>query len=175
MLDVGKFASTIQGFKDLKFGIAPNVELAAELRRLAARSSIWLDTLPKVARSCYPGLPLKDHRQDGYLSLPNDSQIWVGGLDDKDRTEKILGQEFISLYFNECSQIPYGSVQIALTRLAQSIPGLRQRAYYDLNPVGKGHWTHRLFVQGVDPETRQPLAQPTDYRHRFLNPLDNTG
>lgn len=392
------------------------------LRGNAARASIWLDTLPKVARVCYPGLPLKDHRQDGYISLPNSSEIWIGGLDDKDRTEKILGQEYCvdpealvltadlrwlpakdlflgqeligfdenlnghtvlrrsvvennetiiadrvrvrttkgdtivsvghrfvthsrtkangsrlfnwfeakdlkpgmrirfaahpwkvfqtyesgwlagiydgegsvhsragvgiaqnrgvvldkiraeldnlgvqwrdnghdgrkcvglaivtiwdclkllgatrpvrllpkaagiwedrrgfnarkkvvgdvatvleveklgpgpvialgtstktfiadgflghnsSLYFNECSQIPYGSVQIALTRLAQSIPGLRQRAYYDLNPVGKGHWTHRVFVQKIDPSSRQPLADPDDYRHAFLNPMDN--
>jgi hypothetical protein len=30
------------------------------------------------------------------------------------------------------------SVLVALTRLAQVVPGLRQRAYYDLNPVGKG-------------------------------------
>lgn len=143
------------------------------LRGNAARASLWLDTLPKVARLCYPGLPLKDHRQDGYLSLPNSSEIWIGGLDDKDRTEKILGQEYSTIYFNESSQIPYGSVQIALTRLAQSITGLRQRAYYDLNPVGKGHWSHRLFVQGIDPESRQPLVEPSDYRYAFLNPLDN--
>jgi phage terminase large subunit-like protein len=143
------------------------------LRANAARSSIWLDTLPKTARLCFPGLTLKDHRQDGFVSLPNGSQIWIGGLDDKDRVDKILGQEFTTLYLNECSEIPYASAATALTRLAQVAPGLRQRAYYDLNPVGKSHWSYRLFVQGIDPESRRPLAAPADYRYAFLSPLDN--
>lgn len=143
------------------------------LRGNSARASIWLDTLPKIARICFPGLVLKDHRQDGYLSLPNRSEIWIGGLDDKDRVEKILGQEYVSMYFNEGSQIPYGSIQVGLTRLAQTIPGLRQRAYYDLNPVGRGHWSYRQFIELTDPETRRPLTDPENYKHAFLNPLDN--
>ena len=143
------------------------------LRGNAVRASIWLYTLPKVARMCYPRLVLKDHRQDGYISLPNGSEIWMGGLDDKDRVEKILGQEYASIYLNECSQIPYGSVQVALTRLAQTVPGLRQRAYYDLNPVGRSHWTYRQFIEKVDPESRLPLFDPEEYQHAFLNPLDN--
>lgn len=64
------------------------------LRSNAARSSIWLDTLPKVFRVCFPTVPLEWHKQDGYVGLPNRSQIWVGGLDDAERAEKILGMEF---------------------------------------------------------------------------------
>jgi len=72
----------------------------------AARSSIALDTLPKVFRLCFPEVPLVEHRQDGYYSLPNGAEIWVGGLDDKDRVEKILGQEYSTIFINECSQVP---------------------------------------------------------------------
>src|SRR3954469_12439370 len=57
----------------------------------AARASIWLDTLPKVMRLCFPGVASKPHKQDGYVALPNGSEVWVGGLDDHDRVEKILG------------------------------------------------------------------------------------
>jgi hypothetical protein len=32
--------------------------------------------------------------------------------------------EFVTLFYNECSQIPYGSVLMARTRLAQQIEGL---------------------------------------------------
>lgn len=142
------------------------------LRGNAARASIWLDTIPKVARLCFPGVSMQDQRQDGFIRLPNRSEIWIGGLDSQERVEKILGNEYCSIYLNECSQIPYASVQVALTRLAQ-MTELRQRAYYDLNPVGRGHWTHRLFIERHDPETRQPLIDPEDYRHVFLNPLDN--
>lgn len=146
--------------------------LIARFRFNAARQSIWLDTLPKVARTCFPGVRLQDQRQDGFIRLPNRSEIWIGGLDEKERVERILGNEYATLYFNECSQIPYGSVEIALTRLAQTTD-LRQRALYDLNPIGKSHWTYRLFIEHIDPSSRISLIDPDDYQHAFLNPLDN--
>lgn len=153
---------------------APNSRHAIfRLRFNALRASVWLDTLPKVMRLCYPGVPYKNNRQDGYVSLPNGSEIWFGGLDDKERVEKILGMEFATLYFNECSQIPRASVVTALTRLAQRVEGLKNRAYYDLNPVGTGHWTYRQFIELVDPDTRQPLPHPEDYKHIYMNPADN--
>jgi hypothetical protein len=57
----------------------------------AARASIALGTLPQVVQLCFPDMRLKEHRQDGYFALPNGSRVWVGGLDDDDRVEKILG------------------------------------------------------------------------------------
>ncbi len=142
------------------------------LRFNAARASIWLDTLPKVARLCFPGVELRDRRQDGFVELPNGSEIWLGGLDEKQRVEKILGQEYASIYFCECSQIPYSSVIIARTRLAQNV-GLVLRAYYDLNPVGTGHWTNRLFIQHRDPLSLRSIDDPSIYAHAFINPEDN--
>jgi phage terminase large subunit-like protein len=139
----------------------------------AAWRSLALDTLPAVMRKCFPGVGLSAHRQDGYFALPNKSEIWIGGLDDKERVEKILGQEYATIYFNECSQIPYGSVLAGLTRLAQQIPGLMQRAYYDLNPVGRGHWSNRLFGDHRDPVSQQPLVDAKNYDRMFMNPEDN--
>jgi phage terminase large subunit-like protein len=139
----------------------------------AARASIALDTLPKVFRLRHPAAALKRHRTEGYFSLKNDSEIWIGGLDDQERVEKILGREFVTILFNECSQIPYASVLVALTRLAQSVPGVTQAAYYDLNPVSKGHWTNILFGDKRDPVSRVPLDNPQDYARLFLNPADN--
>lgn len=163
----------------------------------AARASIAVDTLPTVMRKCFPGVGITEHRQDGYFELENESQIWIAGLDDKDRVEKILGQEFATLYFNESSQIPYSSYTVACTRLAQRIrlsddeieriaarwpdnvawdpqnEYLKQRAFVDLNPVGKMHWTRRLFQDHVNPTSGKPLSNPEDYAIGFLNPIDN--
>lgn len=139
----------------------------------AVRRSIWLDTLPKVRQLCFPGLEVKAHEQDGYLVLPNKSEVWVGGLDDKERVDKLLGQEYSTEYYNEISQIPFLSVTTALTRLAQKSPGLVNRAYYDLNPVGTGHWSYQLFVQHRAPGTSEALANPDDYRYASINPVDN--
>ncbi len=139
----------------------------------AARASIALDTLPNVMRLCFPGIKLKEHRQDGFFELPNKARIWVGGLDDKERVEKILGLEYVSIFLNEASQIPYASALIAFTRLAQSVEGLAQRAYVDLNPTSKAHWTNLLFGEKRDPVSMQPLADPENYARGFLNPPDN--
>jgi hypothetical protein len=143
------------------------------LRSNAAHASIALDTLPKVFRLWFPGQTFKRHRTEGYFSLPNESEIWVGGLDDEERVEKILGKEYATIFLNECSQIPYSSALVALTRLAQGVKDLKQAAYYDLNPSSKGHWTHVLFGEKRDPISRQPLADPDNYAWMFLNPADN--
>jgi phage terminase large subunit-like protein len=146
------------------------------------RASVVLDTFPKVMRTAFPGVAWTPHAQDGYVDLPGGSQIWFAGLDDKDRTEKILGMEFATLYFNECSQIPHGSIDTAMTRLAQRVqtniqgaePGLlKLRAYYDCNPPSQAHWTYRRFVQKLDPETREGLRHPNDYAAFSINPADN--
>ncbi len=139
----------------------------------AARASIALDSLPQVMRRCFPDKSLKERRQDGYFELENGSRIWVGGLDDKDRVEKILGLEYSTVFLNEASQIPYSSALIAFTRLAQVVPDIRQRAFVDLNPVGKSHWTNQLFGDKRDPVSMQLLKDPENYARAFLNPPDN--
>ena len=142
-------------------------------RANAARASIALDTLPKVFRIWHPAEVLKRHRTEGYFSLENESEIWIAGLDDQERVEKILGKEYATIFLNECSQIPYSSVLVALTRLAQVVGDLRQAAYYDLNPTSKGHWTNILFGEKRDPISRLPLDDPDNYERMFLNPRDN--
>jgi hypothetical protein len=135
--------------------------------------SIGMDTFPFVMEKFFPKVKYVSHRQDGYFSLPNGSEIWLGGLGEKADVDKILGREYASIGFNECSQIPYASVVTALSRLAQKLPGLAQRAYYDLNPVGKGHWTNLLFGEKKDPITRKPVPNPDEYKRMFMNPSDN--
>jgi G:T/U-mismatch repair DNA glycosylase len=66
-------------------------------------------------------VPYKIDKQDWYAEMGDQAQIWFGGLDDKERTEKILGQEYATLYLNECSQIPFASREMAVTRLAQQV------------------------------------------------------
>ena len=142
-------------------------------------ASIVEDTWPKVIRTCWPGLEAPVNRAQLYAQLPGGSQVWFAGLDDKERVEKILGMEFASLFFNECSQIPWASRLVAMTRLAQLVINratgrpLRLRAYHDCNPPNKGHWTYRLFHLNVDPETRAELGD-SGARVRFkINPRDN--
>jgi phage terminase large subunit-like protein len=163
---------------------APNSRHAIFRYRFnALKASVIFDTFPAVMRAAFPQVPYKLDKTDWYATFPNGSQIWFGGLDDKERAEKILGMEFVTIYLNECSQIPLGSRELAITRLAQhveqtaqSVEGvpLKPRVYYDENPPSKGHWSYRLFIQKVDPETKQPLPHPDDYAWFRINPRDNT-
>jgi len=143
------------------------------LRGNACRTSVWMDTFAKVLRTGFPELDPEIHLLDGYVRLFNGSEIWFAGLDDKERVEKVLGHEFATMYFNECSQIPYSSVETALTRLAQRVPGCKNRAYYDLNPTTTKHWTYQLFVQGLDPKTQMPRTDRHQYKWMLVNPEDN--
>lgn len=140
-----------------------------------AKRSIWLDTLPKVIRICFPHLGIVDkdyNRSDFYLKLPNGSEIWVGGLDDKERVEKILGNEYSTVYFNESSQIDYSSVQKAKTRLAEKNI-LKKKAYFDCNPPSKLHWSYWVFEKKLDPIDGEPLKKPENFASLLMNPMDN--
>lgn len=147
----------------------------------AIKASVVMDTFPKVMELAFSGVTYTVSKTDWFAEFPNGSQIWFGGLDDKERTEKILGMEFVTIYLNEASQIPQGSRDIAVTRLAQQVDQvigdrrvpLKPRMYYDCNPPSKVHWTYKLFVQKVDPDTKQPLAKPADYAYFQINPQDN--
>jgi phage terminase large subunit-like protein len=148
----------------------------------AIKASVVMDTFPKVMDLAFPGVTYTLSKTDWFAEFPNGAQIWFAGLDDKERTEKILGMEFVTIYLNEASQIPQGSRDIAITRLAQQVNQvidgradrpLKPRVYYDCNPPSKVHWTYRLFIEKRDPETKQPVANSLDYAHFQINPQDN--
>lgn len=156
--------------------------LIVRFRFIHAKASIVFDTFPKVMRLCFPGVGYELDKQDWFYTLPNGAQIWIGGLDDKERTEKILGTEFVTIYLNEASQIPKGSRDIAVTRLAQvalvdiervAVKPLRHLMLYDCNPPSKGHWTYKMFHLLVDAETKAPLSDPGNYAYLQINPGDN--
>ena len=72
------------------------------------KASIINQTMPDVLSLWFPYLHTKLNKSDWYLSVfvgGQESKIYYGGLDDKIRTEKILGQEHSSLYLNESSTI----------------------------------------------------------------------
>ncbi|MDO6966973.1 hypothetical protein ABID20_004543 [Rhizobium alvei] len=151
-----------------------------------AKTSVWSDTLPKVLLLCFPSLKVRFDKTDFYVELPNGSQIWIAGLDDKERVEKILGQEYATLYFNESSQIPWASVEMAMSRLAQKVElateiakatgrtHLALKAYFDCNPPSKLHWSYQMFRAKVKPGTKEALAKPEDYVEMQVNPVDNS-
>lgn len=137
-----------------------------------AKTSIFRDTLPKVMSLAFPQVKYTTNKSDWFISLPSGSEIWVGGIDDKERVEKILGHEYSTIFANECSQLSYDAIGTLVTRLAEK-SGLGMRFFYDCNPPSKKHWTYRMFVDGVDPIDGKPLVNPNAYAALQMNPRDN--
>lgn len=143
--------------------------LVSRLHFSHARTSIWHQTL----------YPLISHdprwrinHVDWYAQHQNGSEIWVGGFDEGERIEKILGHEYGSIFLNEVSQISYETVALSMTRLSQKIAGMPTRAYMDCNPPSPMHWSHKLFIEGIDPKSGKPVPRGM-YGHLQMNPIHN--
>ena len=142
------------------------------------KNTVVLDTFPKVMKLCFPTVTYRLDKSDWYAEYSNGSQIWFGGLDDKDRSDKILGAEFSTIFMNECSQITLSARDIALTRLSQNCmvntthKPLRLKAIYDCNPPTKAHWTYKYFVKKTL-DNGSPLSNPNNYSYLHMNPIDN--
>jgi len=145
--------------------------LAARLRFSHAKTSIWHETLPFLLSLLPPGM-YRENKSDYYIKFWNGSEIWVGGFDDSQRVEKLLGHEYSTIFFNEVSQIAYDTIVLGLTRLAQNV-GLENKAYFDCNPPSPMHWTHKLFIEGRDPQTGNPVPDKSMYASLLMNPMDN--
>jgi len=147
------------------------------LRFNHAKTSLCNDTIPKVLRTCFPSLVdlVKENKQYSYYTFPNGSELWVGGLDDKARVEKILGNEYGTMYFNECSQIDFNAYEIAITRLAQKVEGMKLLALFDCNPPSIKHWTYIMWYKFLNYEDHIPMKKEVKKRYKVLkiNPSDN--
>lgn len=160
--------------------------LMARLRFRHIKTSIWHNTFPTMMRLCFPGVAYEAKAQDFYYLFPNGSEIWIGGLDDKERTEKMLGNEYATIFCNEISELTaFATIEKLVTRLRQNAivtdprapdlgRPLTQKMIFDCNPPLKTHWAYRLFHEHRSPEAPfDPLRDPENYRWLRLNPEDN--
>jgi hypothetical protein len=127
----------------------------------------------------YPDAQYKYYEQDGLITIGNGSEVWLAGLDDKERVDKVLGKEFATTYENEASELNYDGHVTLESRLAQRVKitagegeFLAQKNYIDLNPTTQAHWTYKMFVQGIEPLEKRPLPRD-DYVFGVANPSDN--
>lgn len=121
------------------------------------------------------GAKVKENRSDWYIEVPtggDPSEIWIGGLDDKERTEKILGNEYATIHINEASQIVFDGYEVLKTRLnpPKGVPALMM---IDYNPPSTSHWGYKIFHGGIDPVTGNELRNPGRFGFLQMNPIDN--
>lgn len=128
--------------------------------------------MPKVFSMAFPNLKYSLNKTDHILKLSNGSTIVIGGVDDGDRLERLLGTERSTLWFNESNQIPFAATTKLKTRLAEKNT-LKKMAYYDLNPTSTSSWVYQLFELKVDPQDGENLSNPFDYDSFKMNVQGN--
>jgi phage terminase large subunit len=109
---------------------------------------------------------------DMEIDCPGGSIIRVDGLDDQDRVDKILGTEYDHIFFNEATQLSWGTINTVLTRLARSTVPVR-KAIFDCNPKNQRHWLYKAGVLRIDPETGAPLTDAGTWARQHWTPYDN--
>ncbi len=157
---------------------APNSRhLIVRQEGTSVKRAIAKGTIPEVVTLRWNGMDIVWREQYGYFELPNGSEIWLGGLNDDASLEKILGNEYATIYMNEASEVKYLAFTLLRSRLAQQVKTIKggmlsQRFYVDLNPTNRQHWTYRLWFDGVDPDTDLPIDSEM-YGAVIVNPYDN--
>lgn len=149
--------------------------LAARWRLDHARTTLWSLSLKKLLPPGCAGA--RYFEQSLELRLPNGSMIRVAGLDDAERVDKILGDEYLHIFVNEATQISYATLTKVMTRLSQNIPGAVRKLVLDCNPKGPRHWLHQLgvrhLVPSADPAKAEPLPDADAWCRLSWTPYDN--
>jgi len=137
----------------------------------AARRSLWLGTVQDVIASRYAGVALKVNKTEMTVTFPNGSMIEIMGVDEGAK-EKMLGNEYTTIYFNECSEMMFSTVSFMYSRLSQK-SAAKNKFFYDQNPPHISHWSFPMFVQGINYYNKEKHVTPSDYVSLVLNPADN--
>jgi PBSX family phage terminase large subunit len=147
--------------------------LICRYRAKDARSSVLRETLLPWLTNTIGTNGYTYLAHENMLTLCNGSEIWIGGLGDREQADKILGHEYNTIYFNEISQLSYAAVTTAYSRLAMNVPGCRNLFLYDCNPGSPLHWAYKIFVLKKTFLAGEPLEKPELYASMVLNPEDN--
>ncbi len=145
--------------------------LIARFRFAHIKQAICYDTMPKILELTGMKGTVTLNKTDWFYEFENGSTIWVGGLDDKERTEKILGNEYATIFLNEASQISFDSYEMIITRLNPP-KGMNAKMIIDYNPPSIQHWGYKMFHKRKFPDGR-PLPGDDDYQWILMNPKDN--
>nr|DAH36295.1 MAG TPA: Large subunit terminase [Caudoviricetes sp.] len=153
-------------------------QLAARKYCIHAKSSLWNDTFRRYLAANLPRSWYTLQESELTVRFRNGSTIMVGGLDDAERMEKILGNEYITVFLNEATQLSYEAMQMAATRLAQNVVNAQghravPKLILDCNPRGPRHWLHYVGVRQLDPDTEQVLPDAGKWARLSWSAYDN--
>jgi PBSX family phage terminase large subunit len=144
-------------------GIYPGMRcLLARFVFAHAKSSIWLQTILPLLQDNNLGLTYKINNSYHIIKFKNGSEIWLGGLDSKERADKILGQEYSFIFLNEAVSFPEYVRDLVKTRLSLKVNGFNNQIVYDCNPKSPMHYLFKEFYLDIQPYRCQLKWLPED-------------
>lgn len=155
-------------------------QLIVRRHRVHAYASIWDDTLRDYLKQHVAGaLFERSTSRMLCVTFRNGSQIIVDGLDNEERVDKLLGNEYATVFVNEARQTTWRMAQILMTRLAQKVEdsagGLCvPKLIFDTNPAGPKHWLHRVAVELMCADVAEPLPDADNWGRLNWSAYDNT-
>lgn len=155
----------------------------------SCRDTLFDKTAIEVLDTVWPGLrqQCKISLSEHTITLPNGpdrkaphdggSIIFYDGLDEN-RMTKVLGNEFNTIWLNECNEFQYSHVSTLLGRLryvAHRSDGSRltNKMFYDCNPRWKADWEYQAFKRGVIPGENEPMPKAEQWVNAKLNTSSN--
>lgn len=154
------------------------------LTRASCEKTLFDKTLREVMAKVFPGLwnRCKVSLSDLSVTLPAtnglESVIYFDGLDEN-RLTKVLGDEYNTVWLNECNEFGYKHVSLLTGRLRykSNIMGsgaaLKNKAFFDCNPRSKKDWDYQSFILGVNPIDGNTLDGHDEWVACKLNPQNN--
>ncbi len=121
-----------------------------------AKASVWNQTLIPLLKQYYPGL-YKENKSDHIITMESNSTITLGGLEEGDRLDKILGTEWAIIFVNEATENSFSTYQTLITRLNSKAAPVK--FVMDCNPRAPSHWLNKQFIQKVNFETKNALTK----------------
>lgn len=137
-----------------------------------AKASIWNKTLVPYLKEAYDGF-YEINKSDFIITFKWGSTISLGGFEEGDRLDKILGTEWAVILMNEGTENSYQTYQTLKTRLNSPISPIK--FLIDCNPKAPSHWLHKQFIEKVNPETRKrlPLNEVEEQTRLYYHVNDN--
>lgn len=154
------------------------------LTRASCEKTLFDKTLREVMHKVFPGLWGKCQVSLSDMSVTFPAQngmqsvIYFDGLDEN-RLTKVLGDEYNTVWLNECNEFTYKHVSLLSGRLRYKTnilngKPLKNKAFFDCNPRSKKDWDYQAFVLGVNPIDGNALDNHSEWVHRKLSPENNT-
>lgn len=151
------------------------------LTRASCEETLFNKTLTEVFDVLLPGYlqrsDVKVSLSDMSVEMHTGSLIMFDGLDEN-RLKKIDGNEYQTVWLNECNEFSYTHVSRLVGRMRgikhrEDGKELRHKFFADCNPNSQADWEYKAFVLGINPADGDALVGHSKWVHQKLRPLAN--